>query len=75
LALKTPKVTLYVRDVKTFEELREKVVLLWFKQYGESLSYSDAVIKSMHLSIKYLTEKIELEANTTISDFFCRTRR
>ena len=51
------KLSIFLNDNKEFNIIREEIRTLWFKTYGENLSNSSMVVKSLTYFREYLKGK------------------
>jgi len=44
---KTTRLNIYVKDVKLFKKLQNKIRTQWYEQFGETLSYAEVMMKAL----------------------------
>lgn len=77
LSSKSKQITLYVTDPHEFNNLREKVLRLWYDDYGMHLSKSDIIISALRkvyedLKDKKQTNSIGFSEDKSVNSIFSR---
>ena len=69
--------SIYVTDVGLYNQLQDELKALWFSKYGESLTKSEILVKSMLHLKSFLVGNIPIEKSSFKKDVsnYCRFNR
>ncbi len=75
MAYKRHQMTLYVKDIQGFKDLREEVRNIWYNYYGVYLTKSDLLMSCMRFAKDGLLkgENLATESKPTVSEKYART--